>query len=171
MVEAVRTTASTAGIWVIVVVAVGLLAFWLSAIFLADRSQVRASGRYRQNVAAGLASGEDERAGAGLSGEQAAAVPDAMVNEPAGVRGRPAREESVPEGDIPTRADLPVQPTGPHPVPAQLAGRDEMPAQPAGKHAMPAQRTGDTDRAERTYAGPSAPDEDEETGQSGEPRP
>jgi hypothetical protein len=46
MVEAAaRTTASPAAIWAIVIVAVVLLVFWLTAITLADRSQARASGR------------------------------------------------------------------------------------------------------------------------------
>jgi hypothetical protein len=44
MVEAAKTTATTGEIWVIVIVAVVALAFWLTAIALADRSQVRASG-------------------------------------------------------------------------------------------------------------------------------
>jgi hypothetical protein len=47
MVEAARTTASTGATWAIVIVSVSVLAFWLVAIFLADRSQVRASGRAR----------------------------------------------------------------------------------------------------------------------------
>ncbi len=44
MVEAGQTTATTGQIWAIVIVAVLSLAFWLTAIMLADRSQVRASG-------------------------------------------------------------------------------------------------------------------------------
>src|ERR1700756_4766796 len=38
MVEAVRTTASPAAIWTIVVVAVGCLLFWLAAIWVADKN-------------------------------------------------------------------------------------------------------------------------------------
>jgi len=77
-----HTTASTGAIWVIIIVATVALAFWLVAINLADRSQVRASG-------------------------------------PAPA---PARDEPAPAGETPTRADL------------------------------PAQRTGDADRAARSYA-------------------
>ena len=40
MVEAVRTTASPAAIWAIVVVAVGCLVFWLAAIWVADKNPV-----------------------------------------------------------------------------------------------------------------------------------
>jgi hypothetical protein len=39
-VEAARTTASPAAIWAIAVVAVGCLAFWLGAIWVADRNPV-----------------------------------------------------------------------------------------------------------------------------------
>ena len=54
------------------------------------------------------------------------------------------------QADAPTRPDLPAQ------------------AAPTGRHAMPAQRSGDSDRAERTYAGPDADrpaDEDDQDGQ------
>jgi hypothetical protein len=47
MVEAGQTTVAPVGIWAIVIVAVLLLGFWLTAVMLADRSQVRASGRAR----------------------------------------------------------------------------------------------------------------------------
>jgi hypothetical protein len=101
MVEAtVNTTVSTAGIWAIVVVASLALAFWLIMIFLADRSQVRASGP----------------------------GPSARTAWVAG---------SVPQGEMPTRDDLPAQP-----------------------YAMPRQQPGEGDRASRSYAGPDGPDEE-----------
>ena len=106
MVEAVRTTASPAGIWVIVVVAMGLLAFWLTAIMLADRSQARTSGRSDPALYHG-----------GVR---------------AGADGRLARGEPVPQEDTPTRVDLPAQRAGRDPVPAQPAGKHTMPAQRSG---------------------------------------
>jgi hypothetical protein len=115
VIEAANTNASPAGIWAIVIVAVLALAFWLSAIFLADRSQVRASGRSR----------------AALSGAWVgASVPGPRVAE-------------APQGEVPTRTDIPAQPTA------------------AGEHAMPRQRAGDADRAERSYAGRDTPDDEE----------
>jgi hypothetical protein len=83
-----HTTASTGAIWVIIIVATVALAFWLVAINLADRSQVRASG-----------------------------PAPAPAGTPAGGRVSGGQAE-----EIPTRADL------------------------------PAQRTGDADRAARSYA-------------------
>lgn len=148
MVEAARTMASPAGIWAIVIVAVVTLAFWLVAITLADRSQVRASGRARVTTFTGAWAGES------VAGEQAAEIPEQAVPEPAGARGRHARDEPTPQGDAPTRADIPAQP-------------GEAPAQPAaepGRHPMPTQRTGDADRAERSRAGQGTPDEEEDPG-------
>ena len=58
MVLAARTSASPAGIWAIVIVAVVVLAFWLVSIYLADRSQVRASGRSRAAVWPAYAGGD-----------------------------------------------------------------------------------------------------------------
>lgn len=139
MVEAVQTTTSTFGIWAIVVVSVVVLAFWLAAITLADRSQVRASGPRRTAGESGGA-----WVGGSVSGEDAAEIPGEPVHEPIGVHSWHVRDESVPQGEMPTRDDLPAQPA---------AGRDPLPRQ----------RTGDADRAARRYAGPSAPD-DTETG-------
>jgi hypothetical protein len=101
-----QTTASTGAIWVIIIVATVALAFWLTAINLADRSQVRASGPARAP--------EGTWTGGSVSGEQAEEIPNTAVHEPLGVpaQGRPAPDESAPEGDIPLRADLPAQRTG-----------------------------------------------------------
>jgi hypothetical protein len=150
MVEAARTTASTGATWAIVIVAVSVLAFWLIAVYLADRSQVRASGRARAATYTGA------WAGGSVAGAQAAEIPEEAVHEPIVTPGRHVRDEPVPQGPVPqgetpTRADIPAQP-------------GEAPAQPAaepGRHAMPTQRTGDADRAERSRAGQGTPDEED----------
>jgi hypothetical protein len=156
MVEAARTMASPAAIWAIVIVAVVALAFWLVAIYLADRSQVRASGRARAATrpvyAGSWATGSmaDEQAGEipeQAAPEQAApeqAAPEQAASEPAEARGRHVRDEPATEGETPTRVDIPAQPA---------AG--------SGRHAMPAQRTGDADRPDHSGAGRS------NTGRSG----
>lgn len=59
--------------------------------------------------------------------------------------GRHERPGDATAGDAPTRPDLPVQ---------QAPGRDAV--------QMPAQRTGDSDRAERSFAGPGSQDDDED---------
>ena len=161
MFEAARTTASPAAIWTIVVVAVVVLAFWLTAVMLADRYQVRTSGRWRTTREAELASGEVEPASGGgwaggsLPGADAPEIPGEAVHEPISAGSRHARDGSVPEGDIPTRVDLPAQSRGPDRMPAESDR-----AQPTRRPTMPAQRSGDADRAKRSYAG-SPPDEDE----------
>jgi hypothetical protein len=146
VIEAANTTASTAGIWAIVIVAVLALAFWLVAVILADRSQVRASGR------AGIA-GEPGPAlsgawaGGSVAGAQAPEIPGEAVHEPilvqeAGAQSGQAGDEAVPPGEAPTRADIPAQ-------------RPE-----GGKHAMPRQRAGDADRAARSHTGRDTPDDE-----------
>lgn len=141
MVEAARTMASPAAIWAIVIVAVVALAFWLTAIYLADRSQVRASGRARAATwpvyAGPLARGS-------MADEQAGEIPEQAAAEQAEARGRHVRDEPATEGETPTRVDVPAQPD---------AG--------SGRHAMPTQRTGDADRAERSRAGQGTPEEDQ----------
>jgi hypothetical protein len=118
MIEAARTTATTGATWAIVIVAVSVLAFWLTAMFLADRSQVRASGRARP---ATWPSYQGAWTGGSVAGAEAPEIPEQAAHEPI-----------VPEGEAPTRADIPVQ------------------------------RSGDADRAERSYAGPTAPDEEDQ---------
>lgn len=177
MVEAARTSASTFEVWVIVVVAVGLVAFWLSAIFLADRSQVRTSGQAWRT--AEREASDSEWTGRTLRSALTAQVGGQTMR---GRRSRLAGEELAPEGDIPARADLPAQPTGEPAVPAlsgQSGGQAAVPAQRTGttrpgepaqpvepaqagaQDAVPAQRTGEADRAERSYAGPPPSGEDE----------
>jgi hypothetical protein len=216
MVEAVRTTASTFGIWVIVAVAMISLAAWLVGVYVADNYQTRLSRQRRRMGAQGpvltgaaasaaASSIPGQRRDAGQSEPEPAPEP---TPETAAARGRHARPgdyyaaadyygtadykaaEKTPAGnpqtrargvgdaaaggqaDAPTRPDLPAQPGQPDlqaqpNVPAQ-PGQPDLQAQPAqpstGRHAMPAQRSGDSDRAERTYAGPDAdqPDDDED---------
>ena len=146
MVEASQTTTSPAGIWAIIIVAVVLLAFWLAAILLADRSQVRASGRARLAVDGPAPGGA--WVGGSLQGERATDVPGEVAHEPigtraAGTRGWAAADEAIPPGEMPTRADIPAQPAA------------------TGQHEMPRQRTGDVDRAERSRAGQGTPDAEE----------
>ena len=104
MVEASQTTTSPAGIWAIIIVAVVLLAFWLAAILLADRSQVRASGRARLAVDGPAPGGA--WVGGSLQGERATDVPGEVAHEPigtraAGTQGWPAADEAVPPGEMP----------------------------------------------------------------------
>jgi hypothetical protein len=155
MVEASQTNVSPAGIWAIVIVMTILLAFWLAAIVLADRSQARASGRSRLAGYTGPAVGGGW-AGGSMAGARAAEIPEEAVHEPirtpgdtpdTEARGRHARDdEAAPPAEPPTRADIPAQPT---------AGRHERPD-------MPRQRAAEGDRAERSYAGQDAPDDEEQ---------
>lgn len=124
MFEAARTTASPAATWAIVIVSVVVLAAWLSAVMLADRYQARRSGRWRMTGEAGAASGEAEAASSGrwaggsLPGADASEIPGEAVHEPIEAQGRQAGDEPVPEGDIPTRVDLPAQRSGEAGVPS-----------------------------------------------------
>lgn len=173
MVEAARTTASPAATWAIVIVAVTVLAAWLTAIMLADRYQARTSGRWRMTDEADAASGEAESvpgggwAGGSLPGADAPEVPGEAVHEPIGVRGQYAGQGSEREGDIPTRVDLPAQSRGPDAMPSEAAPPRAQSRQ-TGRPTMPRQRSGEADRAKRSYAGP--PPEEDEQDRSG-PRP
>src|SRR5690242_10641202 len=149
MVLASQTNVSPAGIWVIVIVMTILLAFWLTAIALADRSQARASGRAR------LAGDVGAWTGGSMAGARAPEIPDEAVHEPivtAGdapgteARGRHARDEADQQGEAPAWARVPAQPA-------------------AGRHARPEtprQRSGEGDRAERSHAGQATPDDEEQ---------
>ncbi len=138
MVEASQTTTSPAGIWAIIIVAVVLLAFWLSAILLADRSQVRASGRAR--LAGDWPASSGAWAGGSVPGERATQIPEEVAHEPIGT-GPPARRRGRRRPAKPARADV------------------QAPA--AAGAAMPRQRTGDADRAARSRAGQGTPDDEE----------
>jgi hypothetical protein len=188
MVEAVRTTASTFDIWVIVAVAMICLAGWLVGVYIADSYQTRLS-RQRRVDAPGPALGQAGVPTSAIPGQRREAGQPEPEPEPetAAARGRHARPgtdyyaaadyyatadykaaekppagrpETSPRGvadpekgsqaDAPTRPDLPAQ------------------AAPTGRHAMPTQRSGDSDRAERTYAGPDANRPDDEEGEEGQ---
>jgi hypothetical protein len=133
----------------------------------------------RVRVAAGLDSADAQRAAAGLeaASSQEAAAQEAPTEpiepipaqapapeseqEAAAAGGRHAKQPTLDgagefrrdsaEADwrteAPTRPDLPAQ------------------AAPTGRHALPTQRTGDTDRAERSLAGPDAARQDDEPSQ------
>jgi hypothetical protein len=155
MVEAAQTSLSPAGIWGIVIAMTLLLAFWLMAIALADRSQARASGRSRLASGTGTALG-GAWAGGSVAGARAPEIADEPAHEPivtsghapgTEARGRHARDdEAAPQEETPTRVNVPAQPT-------------------AGRHArpdMPQQRSGEGDRAERSYAGQPTPEDEEQ---------
>ena len=220
MVEAVRTTQSTLGIWVIVAVAMISLAAWLVGVYVADSYQTRLSRQRRRTGAPGPALTEagvsaaassipgQRRDSAQPEPESAPEPAPEPTPETAAARGRHARPgdyyaaadfygvadykaaEKTPAGnretrargvgdaatdgqaDAPTRPDLPAQSgqSARPDVPAQSArpdvpaqsARPGQPGQPsAGRHAMPAQRSGDSDRAERSYAGPDADHEED----------
>jgi len=205
MVEAVQTTQSTLGIWVIVAVAMISLAVWLVGVYVADSYQARLSRLWQRARAAGPAVGEAGASAVTIPGPRRDAGQPATqpgpVQEPApepveAPRGRHARprerhrEDAEPattrtdylqtdfrrdgpltkveteiERNAPTRADIPAQ--------ADAPTRPDLPAQPtqgatavqpaAGRHAMPSQRSGETDRAERSYAGSDAEREDDDS--------
>ena len=150
MLESVRTSTSTFGIWAIIVVAMIVLAVWLVGVSVADNIQTRESRRWWQRV---HGSEPEPAVGSAVVSE----VPgqrrgDQAVTEPiaaqpsldgAGDFRRDAAEADW-RTDAPTRPDLPAQ------------------AGPSGWHAMPTQRTGDTDRAERSLAGPEAAGQDDD---------
>ena len=149
MVEASQTSVSPAGIWAIVIVMTLVLAFWLTAIALADRSQARASGRARLAGDTVPTLG-DAWAGGSVAGARAPEIPEEAVHEPivaagdapgAEAQGRHAGDEEA----ATTRADIPGQRT---------PGRHARPE-------MPRQRSGEDDRAERSYAGQATPDDEE----------
>jgi len=151
--ESVRTSTSTFGIWAIIVVAMIVLAVWLVGVSVADNIQTRESRRWWQRV---HGSEPEPAVGSAVVSE----VPgqrrgDQAVTEPiaaqpsldgAGDFRRDAAEADW-RTDAPTRPDLPAQ------------------AGPSGRPAMPTQRTGDADRAQRSLAGPDAADQDDGSSQ------
>jgi hypothetical protein len=103
MVEAVRTTASTFGIWAIVAVAMICLAAWLISVYIADGQQTRLSRTRRRMDAPRPVLGESEGAAAAASipgqrrdaGQPGRAPEPASASEPTpetvATRGRHAR--------------------------------------------------------------------------------
>jgi hypothetical protein len=190
MVEAVRTTQSTLGIWVIVAVAMISLAVWLVGIYIADSYQTRLS-RQRRMGAPGPTLSEAGVPASAIPGQRReAGQPEPeqepeLASETAAARGRHARPgtdyyaaadyyatadykaaERPPAGHPETRPRGVGDPEGGSQADAPT--RPDLPAQaaPTGRHAMPTQRSGDSDRAERSYAGPDANREDGETDQT-----
>ena len=186
MVEAVRTTQSTFGIWVIVAVAMISLAIWLVGVYVVDSYQTRLS-RQRRLGAPGPALGEAGVPASAIPGQRREAGQPEPAPEPelasdtAAARGRHARPgtDYYAAADYYATADYKAAekpPAGnpetrPRGVPDPAAGsqadaptRPDLPAQatPTGRHAMPAQRSGDSDRAERTYVGPDANRDDDQ---------
>ena len=94
MVEATNTTGTTAGIWAIVIVAVVALATWLTAIILADRSQVRASGPRvpgeSRPTDRSVSGAEGRWVGGSVAGAQAPEIPGEAEHEPIETPGQPA---------------------------------------------------------------------------------
>jgi len=151
MSEAVRTMASPAATWAIVVTATILVLFMATVAMFMDLVVAREQRRERK-----LGIGPEP----GTVGTQwprlteastwprlseallaAAGVPQSEV---ARIRtGVPAGDETA--GDAPTMPDLPAQ---------RAPGQDAV--------QLPAQRTGESDRAERSLAGPGPQDNDED---------
>ena len=203
MSEAVRTMASPAATWVIVVIATILALFMATVTMFMDLSVAREQRMERKL-------GIEPEAGSAIAmaaGSQWPRLSEALLAA-AGVPQSAAAKirAGVPAADTPTRHDIPAQrveaaqyaaeleaepPTVP--IPAQRAQvaqgaqephyaasgrprrpadgsagettRPDLPAQQApGRPAveMPAQRTGESDRAERSFAGPTPQDEDED---------
>jgi hypothetical protein len=173
MVEAVRTTQSTLGIWVIVAVAMISLAAWLVGVYVVDSYQTRLSRQRRMGapgpvltqagVSATASSIPGQRQDAGQPEQEPA--PD-----PAAARGGQVRPpEYYAAADFFETADYKAA-EKPRPGYPQTRARGVSDAMSAGqadaptRPDLPAQRGGDSDRAERTYAGPDAdhPDDDED---------
>jgi hypothetical protein len=190
MVEAVRTTQSTFGIWAIVAVAMICLAAWLISVYVADGQQTRLSRmRRRMDAPAPVLSEAEESAAASIPGQRRdAGQPEpetASASEAVPAQGRHARPadyyaaadfyavadykaaEKRPAGNAATsgRESGGAEASG-----AEAAGqadaptRPDLPAQaaPTGRHAMPSQRSGDSDRAERARAGTDADRQDDQ---------
>jgi hypothetical protein len=189
MVEAVRTTQSTFGIWVIVAVAMISLAAWLVGVYIADSYQTRLSRQRRRMGAPGpVLTGAGESAASSIPGQRRdAGQPEPEpapepTQETAAARGRHARPaEYYAAADYYGTADYKAAEKTPAGHPETMARgvgdaatggqadaptRPDLPAQPStGRHAMPAQRSGDSDRAERTYAGSDADHQDDDEDQ------
>jgi hypothetical protein len=190
MVEAVRTTQSTFGIWAIVAVAMICLAAWLISVYVADGQQTRLSRmRRRMDAPAPVLSEAEESAAASIPGQRRdAGQPEpetASASEAVPAQGRHARPadyyaaadfyavadykaaEKRPGGNAATSG----RESGGAEVSGAEAGgqadaptRPDLPAQaaPTGRHAMPSQRSGDSDRAERARAGTDADGQDDQ---------
>jgi hypothetical protein len=180
--EALKTTASPATIWVIVIVMSIMTVILVSAASIADSYQVRAARRGRSVARLGASVSD-------LIHHDGALGPDMTSSgaSQSGPEGPDTAWSQTREGDQRSRVavprprfaneQLPVQPPSawPRPRQEQLAGRHrreetepaaeaptlpDLPAVP-GRHATPGQRSGDADRAERSRAGTAAPEGDD----------
>jgi hypothetical protein len=163
VIEAANTTTSTGQIWVIVVVAVVLLAVWLVGISVADNIQIRESHRWRQQRDAEAALGAASAVGTVEEGTVKGGTVEPGTVETGTVEpGRGSATAAVPAQ---ARSSYPTLPTldgaGDFRRDAAEAGwRTEAAAQ-AG---LPSQRSAGADRAERSYAGPDADRADDDAG-------
>lgn len=148
-----------------------VLAVWLVGVSVADNIQTRESRRWWQRV---HGSEPEPAVGSPVVSE----VPgqrrgDEAVTEP--IPAQPSAPETV---AAQARHAMPTRPTldgaGDFRRDAAEADwrtdaptRPDLPAQagPSRRHAMPTQRTGDTDRAERSLAGPDAAVRDDDSSQ------
>ena len=183
MVEAVRTTASTFGIWAIVAVAMICLAAWLISVYIADGEQTRLSRTRRRMDAPRPVLGESEGAAAAASipgqrrdaGQPGLAPEPPSASEPTpetvATRGRHARAaDYYAAADFYAVSDYKAAEKRPGGDAAEAGGqadaptRPDLPAQaaPTGRHAMPSQRSGESDRAERARAGTDADRQDDQ---------
>jgi hypothetical protein len=179
MSEAVRTMASPAATWAIVVTASCLTLFMAMAALAANHFQIREHRRMRMF---GMWPSLDE-----APPDQWPRLSETLFAAAGAVRPAAAGVTAAP-GDTATRHDIPAQrpamAEGPEaaqlaaayaeqpeaesptePIPAAETTRPDLPAQEApGRHAgpLPAQRSGESDRAERSLAGPAPRDEDED---------
>ena len=185
MSEAVRTMASPAAIWTIVVIATALAFFMATAAFFMDLSVARTQRRDRM-LGIGPEAGSALAMAAGSQwprlGEALLAEAGVQQSAAAEIRsGVPAQYAAEQEAEPPT-VPIPAQraqatqatqdaATGRQGRPDDAATGGEMPTRPdlpaqqaPGRHAarMPAQRTGESDRAERSFAGSAPQDEDED---------
>jgi len=158
--EAVRTVASPAGIWAVVIVAIAALAFWLTAITVVSRNpggrRRKAPERYGP-VLGGTHVSECGRSVA-PSRQSDAVFADREADFYLGPRpaGEPApgrtQARPAPAGRGPAPgANVTVIP-GPRQAGPE-AGEPEQAGQPQAP-AMPAQRGGEADRPRRAAAGP-----------------
>jgi hypothetical protein len=156
--EAVRTTASPAAIWVIVIVMSIMTVILVSAAAVADSWQARATrrdrgfDRLRPAVADAFTHGavlsQDAAAGEGAAAQQPLSpetvpAPRAEAGRYAGPETSPAEtswSETDTAAEAPTRPDLPTVP---------------------GRPSTPPPRSGEADRAERSPAGTKLPADDD----------
>ena len=218
MSEAVRTMASPAATWMIVVIATILALFMATAAMFMDLRVARtqrmermlgiapeagdawameagsewprlsqallAAAGVQQSEAAQIRSGPPTADAAGRHDIPAQRAAPAEQPAPAEQRAEAAQYAAGQEAEPPT-VPIPAQraqatqgtqeaaagrPTGPDDAAmgGEMPTRPDLPSQPApGRHTagMPRQRTGESDRAERSFAGPAPQDEDEDQGE------